>query len=162
MRMLPPAARFIFQGDATARAKLAPVWGAPFSPVACRATTAGNRATLWLGPDEYLLFERARDSAFGISAARDALGDLPHSLVDISHRQVALEVSGRNAETILNGACPLDLSLEAFPVGMCTRTVFSKADIVLWRTAAETFHIEVWRSFAAYVVALLKEIAEAG
>jgi sarcosine oxidase subunit gamma len=41
---------------------------------------------------------------------------------------------------------------------MCTRTVFAKAEIVLWRTSAEVFHLEVWRSFATYVVELLREI----
>jgi sarcosine oxidase subunit gamma len=40
---------------------------------------------------------------------------------------------------------------------MCTRTVFGKAEIVLWRTAAETFRIEVWRSFAPYVLGCLEE-----
>ena len=40
---------------------------------------------------------------------------------------------------------------------MCTRTVFGKAEIVLWRTAAETFRIEVARSFAPYVWACLEE-----
>jgi sarcosine oxidase subunit gamma len=42
---------------------------------------------------------------------------------------------------------------------MCTRTVFAKADIVLWRTGEQTFHVEVWRSFAGYVTGLLVEIA---
>ena len=59
----------------------------------------------------------------------------------------------------MNGACPLDLDLREFPIGMCTRTVFAKADIVLWRTRAEAFHVEVWRSFAGYVTGLLGEIA---
>ena len=48
---------------------------------------------------------------------------------------------------ILNGACPLDLDMSAFPIGMCTRTVLAKADIVLWRIAEDAFHVEVWRSF---------------
>jgi len=30
---------------------------------------------------------------------------------------------------------------------------------VLWRTAPDTFHLEVWRSFGAYVSELLREIA---
>jgi sarcosine oxidase subunit gamma len=59
----------------------------------------------------------------------------------------------------LNGGCPLDLHADAFPVGMCTRTVFGKSEIVLWRCAADCFHLEVARSFAAYVHALLGEIA---
>jgi len=39
---------------------------------------------------------------------------------------------------------------------MCTRTVFAKAEIVLWRTQPEQFHLEVWRSFAPYVWELLE------
>ena len=42
---------------------------------------------------------------------------------------------------------------------MCTRTVFAKAEIVLWRRAEQRFHLEVARSFAAYVHELLGEIA---
>ena len=61
--------------------------------------------------------------------------------------------------TILSGACPLDLDLSEFPIGMCTRTVLAKADIVLWRTREDAFHLEVWRSFAGYVTGLLREIA---
>jgi sarcosine oxidase subunit gamma len=59
----------------------------------------------------------------------------------------------------LNGACALDLDLATFPIGMCTRTVLAKADIVLWRTRAAAFHLEVWRSFAGYVSGVLGEIA---
>ena len=157
---VPPAMRFILHADARARAAAAPVWGAAFSEQACRAIVHNSHATLWLGPDEYLLLgvdEDAQESA--AEALERALGDIPHALVNISHRQFALQVSGPHAATILSGACPLDLDLGEFPVGMCTRTVFAKADIVLWRTGADTFHVEVWRSFAGYVEGLLTEIA---
>jgi sarcosine oxidase subunit gamma len=59
---------------------------------------------------------------------------------------------------MLNAGCPLDLDERAFPVGMATRTLFMKADIVLWRVAEQKFHIEVWRSFAPYVWSLLEVI----
>jgi sarcosine oxidase subunit gamma len=52
------------------------------------------------------------------------------------------------------------LDLGEFPVGMCTRTVLAKADIVLWRTREDAFHLEVWRSFSGYVIGLLSEIAD--
>ncbi len=42
---------------------------------------------------------------------------------------------------------------------MATRTIFDKAEIVLWRRAATTFHVEVWRSFAPYLAASLAEAA---
>jgi sarcosine oxidase subunit gamma len=171
---LPPAMRFILHGDVGARSAAASVWGVAFADQSCRAILQGARATLWLGPDEYLLLggidgrqvidERqvATDESQAAEAAGAlelALGRIPHSLVDISHRQFALEVSGPHAATILSGGCPLDLDLSEFPVGMCTRTVFAKADIVLWRTQEDAFHVEVWRSFAGYVTGLLREIA---
>ena len=42
---------------------------------------------------------------------------------------------------------------------MCTRTVFAKAEIVLWRTDPDTFRVEVARSYCRYVVDLLGEVA---
>ena len=56
--------------------------------------------------------------------------------------------------------CPLDLDLSAFPVGMCTRTVYMKSEIYLWRVAADVFLIETWRSFTPYVVDMLVEAAQ--
>jgi sarcosine oxidase subunit gamma len=159
LHVLPRGSRFIFHGDAKARAAASAVWGVAFADQACRAVLAGERATLWLGPNEYLLLDSAGDAGPAAAAIETALGELPHALVDISHRQTAMQLRGPHAAQILNGACPLDLRIEEFPVGACTRTAFAKADIVLWRMADDTFHLEVWRSFAAYVTGLAREIA---
>jgi sarcosine oxidase subunit gamma len=166
IRALPPAMRFILHGDVGVRSAAASVWGVAFADQSCRAMVQGARATLWLGPDEYLLLGginglevAGEESQAAAGALELALRDKPHALVDISHRQFALEVSGAHAATILNGGCPLDLDLSEFPIGMCTRTVFAKADIVLWRTREDAFHVEVWRSFGGYVSGLLYEIA---
>jgi sarcosine oxidase subunit gamma len=166
LKLLPPGSRWVLHGGPAVRALAAPVWGAAFSEEACRAVLSGSRATLWMGPDEYLLLDLARDgSAESESHAalaqnlERALDGSPHALVDVSHRQFAVEISGPHAAAILSGACPLDLDARTFPVGMCTRTVLAKADIVLWRTGPATFHLEAWRSFAAYVSGLLGEIA---
>ncbi|MDP8985683.1 MAG: sarcosine oxidase subunit gamma [Pseudomonadota bacterium] len=166
LKALPPAGRFAFHGGAAARAAAAPLWGPAFSETACRAHAQATRATLWLGPDEYLLLDFAAGAAAHgspesptFSALERALTGIPHALVDISHRQFALEVSGPHAATLLSGACPLDLDLAEFPLGTCTRTMLAKADIVLWRTREHAFHLEVWRSFAGYVTGILSEIA---
>ena len=159
LRLKTPAGRLILQGDAAARAAAAQVWGVPLSEQACRANCNDARASLWLGPDEHLLYQVNHQEALPVDALEAALAPHPHSLVDITHRQVALEVSGANAALILAGACPLDLDLREFPVGMCTRTVLAKAEIVLWRTGVEVFHVEVWRSFLDYAQALLVETA---
>jgi sarcosine oxidase subunit gamma len=158
MRLKPPASRLILQCEAPARDAAARVWAVPFSEQPCRAQFYGERATLWLGPDEHLMWQASRDAPLPLEELEQALSPYPHSLVDVSHRQVALEISGRQAATTLAGACPLDLDLSQFPVHMCTRTVLAKAEIVLWRTAPEVFHLEVWRSFLSYAQDLLNEI----
>jgi sarcosine oxidase subunit gamma len=159
LRTLPAASRFIFRGPVTAQAAAGSAFGVAFPTVACRAATNGGRAALWLGPDEHLLLAGEGDGPAVAADLSRALGDQAHSLVDVSHRQVALDVHGLHAEWLLASLCPLPLDLESFPVGMCTRTVFAKAEVVVWRKDPSTFQVEVWRSFSRYVVELLSEVA---
>jgi sarcosine oxidase subunit gamma len=159
LRELPPAARFVFQGGAAAQSAAGALWNMPFPEIACRAASDGTRAALWLGPDEFLLWDAEASSDDYASAFLKLQQDHPCSVVDVSHRQVGWEISGTRAETILAGACPLDLGVEHFPIGMCTRTVLGKAEVLLWRREPANFHLEAWRSFAPYVTALLTEIA---
>jgi sarcosine oxidase, subunit gamma len=166
---LPPAVRYVLRGGAEVRSAASAALGLELPSLPCRSAVAGARAALWLGPDEWLLIEDspargsgapdAGDGAAPAKALEAALATLPHSLVEVSHRQIALAVGGPHAATVLAAGCPLDLSPGAFPVGMCTRTMLAKAEIVLWRTAAERFRIEVWRSFALYLSAFLAEAA---
>jgi sarcosine oxidase subunit gamma len=159
LQPLPAAARFSFRGNAAAQAVAGTAFGVAFPTIACRAATSGDRAALWLGPDEQLLLAPPGEAEAIKAGLGSALAGQPHSLVDISHRQVALELRGPQATWLLTAQCPLDLDPAAFPVGMCTRTVFAKAEIVLWRKATDVFHVDVWRSFAPYLVELLHEIA---
>jgi sarcosine oxidase subunit gamma len=159
LRLQPDATRFSFRGNAAVQAAAGAAFGLAFPAVACRAATSATRAALWLGPDEQLLLAPPEEGASLRATMAAALAGLPHSLVDVSHRQVALELRGPHAAWLLNAGCPLDLELAAFPVGMCTRTVFLKAEITLWRTAGEHFHLEVWRSFTDYLVGILREVA---
>jgi sarcosine oxidase subunit gamma len=159
VRLLPPVCRFTLRGQAPVMAAASGPLGLQISNTACRSAANSERAALWLGPDEQLILASAESGAALGSQLQEALQALPHSLVDVSHRQLALEVSGPTAQTLLNAGCPLDLHISAFPIGMCTRTVFGKADIVLWRTGPDSFHVEVWRSFADYVARFLAEVA---
>jgi sarcosine oxidase subunit gamma len=155
---LPAASRFIYRG-VEAASRCGEVFGIELPRVACRAAVSGQRAALWLGPDEWLLIA-PEDEADAIGAQlSQALSSIPHSLVDISHRQIGIELTGTRMAPMLNAGCPLDLDLESFPVDRCTRTILAKAEMILWRRAPEVFHIEVWRSFAPYVAALLCEAA---
>jgi sarcosine oxidase subunit gamma len=160
VRLLPAAARFVLRGGPAVMAAAGGAIGLSVSQTALRSASAGDRAALWLGPDEQLLLTCVADGPAMERQLRAALAALPHSLVDVSHRQIALEVNGPQAHLVLNAGCPLDLHIGSFPIGMCTRTVLGKCDIVLWRRSATTFHVEVWRSFAAYASRFLAEAGE--
>ena len=159
LRALPPATRYVLRGGSDVRAAAESALGFGIPATACRATVAGERAALWLGPDEWLLIAPQPPSRGFAAALAATLETLPHSLVDVSHRQGALAVSGPQATTLLAAGCPLDLDASAFPVGMCTRTMLAKAEVVLWRTDPQVFRLEVWRSFVAYVSQFLGEAA---
>jgi sarcosine oxidase subunit gamma len=154
----PPANRFILRGDARVMSAAGLALGLSLPAPVCRAALGESAAGLWLGPDETLLL-LPTDGRPWPALVGETLAGLAHSLVDVSHRQTALEISGPDAEAMLAVACPLDLHASAFPVGMCARTVFAKCEIVLWRKAPELFHVEVWRSFRAYVLGLLEMAA---
>ena len=162
LRLLPPATRFILQCGKDARDRAGSAFGLPMPEAACRAESASGRAILWLGPDERLLL--APDGAVDSVAAAlgAALAGHPHSLVDVSHRQAALRIAGPRASELLASGCPLDLDPDAFPVGMCTRTVLARAEVVLWRLSAEEYHLETGRSFSGYVLEWLREAERGG
>jgi sarcosine oxidase subunit gamma len=162
LQVLPPAARFILQGDAAARTAAGRAFGVALPEDACRAHAQGDRAALWLGPDEQLLLAPAGDAERLALELGAALAAVPHSLVEVSQRQIALSVSGPQAAERLESGCPLDLDAAAFPAGMCTRTLLAKAEVVLWRRSAEEYHLEVQRSFSGYVLEWLREAQRGG
>jgi sarcosine oxidase subunit gamma len=157
--ILPPATRLAVRGSGEAVKTLGDGFGMALPQEACRANSNTSRAALWLGPDEWLLIAPDGEMPALTAWMADALGETAASIVDVSDRNVGIAVNGPKAVDAINGFCPLDLDPSAFPVGMCTRTVFGKAEIVLWRTAADVFRIEVWRSFAPYVLGCLEEAA---
>jgi sarcosine oxidase subunit gamma len=159
VRRLPDLSRYVLRGGPQVMQAAGAALGLKISDIACRSARQGTRAALWLGPDEQLLLSAVEEGPAGVQLLEAALAALPHSLVDVSHRQIAFELAGALAQTVLNAGCPLDLHPVSFPVGMCTRTVLGKADVVLWRTGADTFHVEVWRSFADYASRFLAEAA---
>lgn len=155
--LLADATRFSVRGKDAAIAAIGQALGLGFPREACRSATAGETAALWLGPDEWLLIAPDGSAEALEATMSQAAGRAPASLVDISDRQRGIEVAGPRAAEALAAFNPLDLDESAFPVGMCTRTVLGKAEIVLWRVAPDRFRIEVWRSFAPYVLGCLDE-----
>jgi sarcosine oxidase, subunit alpha len=153
---LAPTTRLSVRAGSAAGTAIGLALGVLLPTVPCRAIISRDRAALWLGPDEWLIV--APDTASDLAArATKAAGDHPASIVDVSHRSRTLEITGPRAAWCLNAFCALDLDARVFPVGMCTRTLLGKAEILLWRIAPEVFHLDVARSYVPYVWACLEE-----
>lgn len=152
-----PAERISLRAAAADVAALSAALGVDLPTKPKSSASANGRTALWLGPDEWLLIaESTGEIGSGLIAAT-AKATVPHSAADVSHRNTAIRVSGPGAAAAINAGCPQDLSLKAFPVGACSRTVFGKVEIVLLRTAEDAFRVEVWRSFSDYAFGLLTE-----
>ncbi len=139
--------RYSLRGDPVALGSTLSI-AMPTKPLTASIDT--DRVVLWLGPDEWMLLESA-------PSVQPIRANAAYAAVDITHRNTGLVITGPRAADLLNAGCPLDLDLSTFPIGMCARTLFAKTEIVLWRVSAETFHVDVWRTFAPYVVGHLNE-----
>jgi sarcosine oxidase, subunit gamma len=155
---LPPVTRLILRGPEEAARAAAPFGPElPLQPL--RAVEHGPRAAIWQAPDEWLLIAEDSEPKPLSEALESALARIPHGLVDVSHRQAAVEVTGSGAARLLNAGVPLDLAISAFPVGMAARTMLTKAEALVWRRAPDRFRLEFLRSYAGYVVGILAQAA---
>ncbi len=112
-------------------------------------SSTARKTALCLGPDEWLLTAPVSERE-GIAARFAGLSEHTiHSLVDVGHRTVGIDVSGPAAALALSAGCPLDLDL--LPVGGGTRTILDKAEIILMRLGKEHYRLEIARSFAEFV-----------
>lgn len=150
--------RVSLRAHESARGKLKAVLGFPLPKKPKSTVSKGGLTALWLGPDEWLLIEEGETDL--VARLEAAAIDLA-SVVDVSHRNVAILIEGVAAEATLSEGCPQDLRLTRFTVGAASRTVLGKAEIVLHRTGETRFELECWRSFGEYVWGFLAEAARA-
>ncbi len=112
-------------------------------------SSTARKTALCLGPDEWLLMAPESERE-GIAARFTGLSEhTTHSLVNVGHRTIGIDVSGPAAALALNAGCPLDL--DNFPIGGGARTILDKAEIILMRFERERYRLEIVRSFAEFV-----------
>jgi sarcosine oxidase subunit gamma len=153
LSLAPAAARASIRARADAAGALSAALGVTLPERPKHSAVAKDRHALWLGPDEWYLIGPDGTDFVGLAGNSGVM----QSAVDISHRNIGILVSGPGARTAINSACPHDLTEASFPVGACSRTVFGKMEIILYRTGEEDYRVECWRSFAEYCFGMLAE-----
>lgn len=154
LTFLPEEARFSLRVAEANRAVAAEAFGVALpASIGELSTGEGGRRALCLGPDEWMLYAPESEGVATAEAFATRYDEAPHSLVDISDREIALSLEGPEATTLLSVGCPSDP--REIPLGAGRRTVFDGVTVVLHRDAEERFRMEVWRSFLPHVWALL-------
>ena len=158
MTVAEPATRFILRLDPASALAVGSAGGFDVSgPINSVRGTDGKLAVR-LGPNEWFLIAEDGEGQALEAAIAASLGDRFHALVDVSHRNTAVVLSGENVVDVLNAGCPIDLSDAAFAPGSATRTILGKSEIVLIRPeSGDGWRVECWRSFAPYVFEFLTE-----
>ncbi|MEE9271755.1 MAG: sarcosine oxidase subunit gamma family protein [Robiginitomaculum sp.] len=116
-----------------------------------KSTRTTSHTYLCLGPDEWMVITTPENSNELRVKLEKTAAEFIYSYTDVSHRNVGFVLSGKQAASAINIGCPLDLSLDAFPIGKAARTVFENAPIMILRTKTAEFQLECWRSFAPYI-----------
>jgi sarcosine oxidase subunit gamma len=141
------------EGSAAAQRLAGVVGGLP----ARSGAVAGNGeiSVLWLGPAEFLVVapSGAHESVGGdlITSLRDALGDDPGQVVDLSANRTTFELTGPLARSVLEKGCSLDLHPRVLKVGTALSTEIANITAILWKTGDESFRIFPRASFAEFL-----------
>jgi sarcosine oxidase subunit gamma len=116
--------------------------------------SSGAVEVVHLGPDEWTIHCPVDDVAGLVTACANIYAAHPHSLVDISGREVTVMIEGPQADELLTLGCARDI--DTIPVGEARRTNFDGVTVVLRRDAADRFRMDIWNSFAPHLGHLLE------
>lgn len=152
--LLAPVARFSLRARAADLPALSHALGLDLPRKIGDRAGAGTTEVLCLGPDDWHILAAEADAA-GLAAAAAAIRDAtPHSLTDISDREVTVAIEGPGAAELLTLGCPRDI--DRIQPGRGCRTIMDGVTVLLRRDAADRFRLDMWRSFAPHVIALLR------
>jgi len=115
---------------------------------------ADDLEVLCLGPDEWLVLASGAVGTEVSAKLADVYGKVPHSLTEITAREITFTVKGQQAAELMTIGCPRDT--DTIPVGEARRTVFDGATVVLWKDAEDAFRIDIWNSFGPYLAQTLQ------
>ncbi|MFZ5963212.1 sarcosine oxidase subunit gamma [Thalassococcus sp. BH17M4-6] len=154
LELMQPVARFSLRARGGAVAALGTALDLTLPEKIGTRANKGKTEVLCLGPDEWHVLAAESDAAGIVKACADVYADAPHSLTEVSDREVTVRITGPKAAEVLTLGCPRDI--DGISVGSGRRTIFDGATVLLWRDGDTEFRMDIWRSFVPHVVSLLE------
>ncbi len=123
---------------------------APVAPNTIART--GERAIVWMGPDEWLVVSPPESREGVADGLEEALSGLHVAVNDISSGQTIIRLHGPRARDLLNKGCPLDLHSRVFGPGRCAQSHIGKSNaLIIQVDDVPTYDVIIRRSFADYL-----------
>lgn len=128
------------------------------------ANGKGNAVAFWLGPNEWqiVVHDAAPDAGTRwLKTLREGLQGHFCAVVDVSHAQAVVVVTGPMTREVLERAVPLDMDPRAFKPGEVKQTLFGRNCGVTLHLLDDTPTVEIYcrRSFAEYIWIYLRDCA---
>ena len=121
----------------------------------------GRLRTLWLGPDEWLVTSPQGVAPDLFGRLRRAVAGRHAAVVDLSASRAIIEIDGRQARTLLQKGCGIDLHPTEFGPGQCAQTLFAKLPVIIDQlSAAPVYRLFVRRSAARWLAEWLIDAAD--
>ncbi|KAA8608657.1 sarcosine oxidase subunit gamma [Salipiger aestuarii] len=126
------------------------------------ATSDGDRALLWMSPDELLLL-CPYDAVPTLMAQLGQVFDGWFiAIADVSDARAQFRITGGHLRDVLAKLTPVDMAPQAFVPGMVRRSRLAQVAAGYWMRDADTMQIFVFRSVAEYAFGVLTLAAGAG
>lgn len=151
---LPLEARFNLRVGSTDKKAIEKALGLALPDRVGSAESVRQRSALCLGPDEWVVNSSAKDADALEASLAEA--NVPHSLVNITDREVTWKLSGPRAAELLSTGIARDLAKLEPQTG--ARTVFDGVQAVLFRETEHDWTLSVWRSFAPHARHLIDTV----
>ncbi|MCX2725258.1 sarcosine oxidase subunit gamma [Roseibium salinum] len=152
--LLAPVARLSLRAREAELPALSTALGIELPTRVGARAASGTTEVLCLGPDEWQILAAEADAPGLIAACAGVYDQAPHSLTEITDREISVQIEGPKAADLLTLGCPRDI--DRLSEGEGRRTLLDGSTVVLWRDGADRFRVDIWRSFAPHVLSLLE------
>lgn len=125
-----------------------------------KANRARGTTLLWLGPDEWLAAVEVENDGALMSRLGDALSDVHHAVVDVTHSRTIIGLEGANARDVLMKGTNIDVHPRVFGPDSCIQAHLGRCHMLLHQLDdGPSYDIYIHRSFAMYAWSWLCDAA---
>jgi sarcosine oxidase, subunit gamma len=147
-------------GDAAFVTAVKGAAGVDIPAEANRFTQSGDRACLWLGPNEWLIVGPGGAERELTAGLRTIFVGLHAAVTDVSESRTTILLQGPRARDLLQKGMPIDLHPREFQPGHCAQTHIAGANIILRQFDDQpTYEVFVLNSFAEHLWLWLESAA---